>query len=87
MNELKVYELGDVADVVHVSYRTLLQYVKDKRLRAVKIGGRWKVSEENLRRFINGDDDERAEAEKRKLLDRAAARVAGAVFGGEPCEG
>ena len=80
MTAFKVYPLQDVARTVGVSYRTLLQYVKDKRLRAVKIGGRWKVSEENLRRFINGEDDERAEQEKRNLIDRATSRVAAAVF-------
>ena len=80
MKAFKVFPLKDVAPTLGVSYRTLLQYVKDKRLRAVKIGGRWKVSEENLKRFINGEDEERAEEEKRRMIDRSTSRIAGAIF-------
>ena len=38
-----------------MSHRTLLQYVKDGKIKVVKIGGKWKISEENLKKFINGE--------------------------------
>lgn len=55
LNSIKLYTLTELEDVLGVTHRTLLSYVKGKRLKAVKIGGKWKVTEENLKRFINGD--------------------------------
>ena len=55
LEALKVYPLTEIEPILGVSHRTLLSYVKDGRLRAVKIGGKWKVSGDNLKKFINGD--------------------------------
>ena len=38
-----------------VSHRTLLEYVRIGRLKAVKIGGKWTVTKENLSKFVNGE--------------------------------
>lgn len=54
LEELKVYSLAEIAPILGVTHRTLLTYIKDGRLKGVKIGGKWKVSGENLRKFING---------------------------------
>lgn len=55
LEELKVYSLTEIEPILGVTHRTLLTYIKDKRLKGVKIGGKWKVSGENLRKFINGE--------------------------------
>ncbi len=55
LEALKVYTLTDIEPILGVTHRTLLSYVKDGRLKGVKIGGKWKVSGENLRKFINGE--------------------------------
>lgn len=55
LEELKVYSLTEIEPILGVTHRTLLTYIKDGRLRGVKIGGKWKVSGENLRKFINGE--------------------------------
>ncbi len=52
---LKVYSLTEIEPVLGVTHRTLLTYIKDGRLKGVKIGGKWKVSGENLSKFINGE--------------------------------
>ena len=52
---LTLYTLTELEGVLGVNHRTLQTYVKNKKLKAVKIGGKWKVSEENLRKFINGE--------------------------------
>ena len=52
---LKVYTLTEIEPILGVTHRTLLTYIKDGRLKGVKIGGKWKVSGENLRKFINGE--------------------------------
>lgn len=51
---LKLYTLQELEGLLEVTTRTLLQYIKEGKLKAVKIGGKWKVSESNLQDFING---------------------------------
>lgn len=53
MEEIKVYTLKDVADIIKVTERTLLTYIKEGKLKAKKIGGKWIVSQANLQEFIN----------------------------------
>ena len=55
LEELKVYSLTEIEPILGVTHRTLLTYIKDGCLKGVKIGGKWKVSGENLRKFINGE--------------------------------
>lgn len=56
LEKLKVYSLTEIEPILGVTHRTLLTYIKNGRLKGVKIGGKWKVSEENLRKFINGEN-------------------------------
>ena len=55
LDGLRHYSLTELEGVVGVSHRTLMRYVKDGKLKAVKIGGKWRVSEANLKAFLNGD--------------------------------
>lgn len=52
---IRLYTLTELEPILGVTHRTLQSYIKDGRLNGVKIGGKWKVSEEVLRKFINGD--------------------------------
>ena len=54
LDEFKLYTLTDVECVLGVSHRTLLTYVKQGRLKAVKAGGKWKVTKEQLKAFVEG---------------------------------
>lgn len=54
LEDITLYTLTELEPVLGVTHRTLLTYIKDGRLRGVKVGGKWRVSEENLRKFING---------------------------------
>lgn len=56
IESIKLYTLSEVQPILKVSYRTLQNYIKDGRLKAAKIGGKWKVSEDNLLKFINGEE-------------------------------
>lgn len=49
---MKVYTLQEVADILQITRRTVYTYLKDGKLKAVKIGKFWRVSEENLEEFI-----------------------------------
>lgn len=52
--QIKVYNLKEISELLKVSKRTLLDYIKDEKLKATKIGGKWIVSHANLTNFING---------------------------------
>ena len=54
LENFRVYSLAELEPILGVTHRTLLRYITDGKLKGVKIGGRWKVSQDNLRAFING---------------------------------
>lgn len=51
-NEIKVYTLEEIAELLHITRRTLYSYVKDRKLKAVKVGKYWRVTEKNLEEFL-----------------------------------
>lgn len=55
--KIKLYTLEELEEILEVTNRTLLSYIKNERLKAVKIGGKWKVTEENLQNFLNGKNE------------------------------
>lgn len=55
LEKFKVYTLTEIEPFLGVTHRTLLTYIKTGRLKGVRIGGKWKVSEEQLKKFINGE--------------------------------
>ena len=57
LDEFKLYTLTELEGVLGVSHRTLLTYVKQGRLKAVKAGGKWKVTKEQLKAFVDGSRD------------------------------
>jgi len=50
---IRVYTLDEVAEVLKITRRTLYTYVKEGKLKAVKIGREWRVSETALQDFLN----------------------------------
>ncbi len=52
LKELKLYSLTDIEKILGVTHRTVLQYVRDKKLKALKVGGQWRVTEKDLKEFI-----------------------------------
>lgn len=52
VEDIKLYTLEEVMELLHTTRRTLYRYIKDGKLKAVKVGGRWKVTEDALRDFL-----------------------------------
>ena len=52
IEDIKLYTLEEVMDFLHTTRRTLYRYIKDGKLKAVKVGGRWKVTDEALKDFL-----------------------------------
>lgn len=56
--DIRLFTLTELEPILGVTHRTLLTYVKSKRIRAVKIGRKWKVTEQALRDFVEGRSDD-----------------------------
>ncbi len=58
MAEIKVYTLEEVQAILKVTRRTIYNYIKEGKLKAVKMGKYWRVSHEALQEFVkNGTGD------------------------------
>ena len=57
--DLKIYTLVEVAEMLQVTRRTLYNYLKDGRLKGNKVVGKWMITEEQLKDFIEGKTDNR----------------------------
>jgi len=70
IGNIKLYSVEDLHKALGVNERTLRAWFNRGRLKGVKIGTSWHITEENLRRFLNaeegGDSREKAKATKTK---------------------
>lgn len=53
----KYHHLPDVAKMLDVSHRTMYTYLGNKKFEAMKIGGKWLISDESLQEFIRQGGD------------------------------
>lgn len=51
----KLYEVEDLVAMLKVSRITVQGYLRSGRIKGVKIGKRWHVTEKNLKDFLSGD--------------------------------
>lgn len=52
VKQVKFYTFQEVADIIRVTRQTVYNMHNDGRLRAVKFGKEYKVTEEDLQKFI-----------------------------------
>lgn len=50
---MKVYTLEELVDLLKVTKRTLYNYIKSGRLKAVKMGKYWRVTQKQLDAFLS----------------------------------
>lgn len=50
--DIKLYTLQEVANMLKVSRQTIYNYVTAQKLKATKYGKEYRVTEENLQEFI-----------------------------------
>lgn len=58
MGEYKVYTVLEVAEMLGVTRRTIYNYIKNEQLQANKVVGKWIVTQEQLKEFIEGSSEE-----------------------------
>jgi len=51
----KLYEVEDLVRMLGLSRVTVQTYLRAGRIKGIKIGKRWHVSEKNLKDFLTGD--------------------------------
>ena len=56
MEEKRFYTVEQIANMLHVTTRTVYSWIKAKKLTAVHIGRRWQIAEENLNEFLKGEN-------------------------------
>ena len=52
--DLKFYTVAEVEKILCVSNKTVHRYIDSGKLKATKIGGRWRILDEDLRIFALG---------------------------------
>ena len=52
-NDVILYGLKECEKLLGLTRRTLLKYISEGKIKAIKIGNRWKVTKENLNKFMD----------------------------------
>lgn len=50
---MEVYTVQEVAEKLKVDPETIRRYIKDGTMQASKLGNRYRITEEDLREFLN----------------------------------
>ena len=48
----KLFSPGEVANILDIHVKTVRRYLRDGTLKGIKIGGSWKISEEELEKSV-----------------------------------
>jgi excisionase family DNA binding protein len=52
----RFYSVEDLTEMFDVVERTVYRWINGRRLRACKAGGQWRISEEDLKAFLEPSD-------------------------------
>lgn len=66
----KFYTVQEVADTLQVHWQSVLNYIKGGKLEAIKLGKGYRISEENLKKFI-ANHSTRKKDEKSSLIRKS----------------
>lgn len=50
----RCYSLSDISEALGITRRTLCDYIKAGKLKGVKLGGKWIITQDNLDAFLAG---------------------------------
>jgi hypothetical protein len=56
---IKLYEVEDLVKMLKLSRVSVQSYLRTGRMKGVKIGKRWHVTDTNLKDFLSGDTETR----------------------------
>ena len=52
MEELKIYTVKEVADLLKVSKMTISRYIQSGKLKSSKLGRMYRITDDDLRKFL-----------------------------------
>lgn len=53
----KFYTIDQVAEILEMHHKTIRKFIKDEKLKANKVGKQWRISKEDLDRFMDVKSD------------------------------
>ena len=53
---IKLYDSVELANILSLTVEAARQYLREKTIAGCKIGTKWYVTEENLKRFVNAEN-------------------------------
>lgn len=56
IGDIKLYSVKDLHDALAINERTIRDWFNKGRIKGVKIGAEWHITEENLRKFLNAEE-------------------------------
>ena len=56
IGDIKLYSVKDLHEALGVNERTIRDWFNKGRLKGVKLGVEWHITEENLRKFLSGEE-------------------------------
>ncbi len=56
---VKLYEVEDLVKMMKLSRVSVQAYLRTGRMKGVKIGKHWHITDENLKAFLSGDTETR----------------------------
>lgn len=54
---MKFYTTKEVAEVLSVSEKTIYNWIDQKKIKAYKVGRKWRIDEQDLRVFIEQESN------------------------------
>ncbi len=58
--DIKLYDVQEIAKAFDMTPQSVRKYFKEGRIKARKVGTRWYVTEEAMREYLLGIDNEKA---------------------------
>lgn len=55
VNGMKIYDVEDLVKLLGITRVSVQRYLREGRIRGIKIGRRWQVTEGNLKAFLSGE--------------------------------
>jgi len=55
INGMKVYEIEDLVELLGMSRVSIQRYLREGRIKGIKFGRKWHVTENNLKAFFSGE--------------------------------
>ena len=55
LNVKEMLTIKEAAEILDISTRSINRYIKDGKLKAFKVGNKWRFEKEEIERFIRGE--------------------------------